>query len=200
MLPSERPRIVASTSMPRNVEWKGRLGDLAGTAARAAALGAEQHAFERQVDTYFRVPHGRLKLRRRWVGERSRAATQDRELPAELIAYRRPDRAGARASDYLRVPVSDAATMIELLREAVGIEVEVEKTRLVFLHDGVRIHLDDVRGCGTFLELEAIVDERCDDTAAGLKVRRLLEQLGLANTPAIAGSYRELVPRVATSA
>jgi predicted adenylyl cyclase CyaB len=186
MLPSERSRIVASASMPRNVEWKGRLDDLAGTATRAAALGAERHAFERQVDTYFRVPRGRLKLRQRWVGE-------DRELSAELIAYRRPDRAGARGSDYLRVPVGDATVMIELLAEAVGIDVEVEKTRLVLLHDGVRIHLDDVKGCGTFLELEAIVDESCDDAAAASKVRRLLEQLGLATVPAIAGSYRELV-------
>jgi predicted adenylyl cyclase CyaB len=172
--------------MPRNVEWKGRLCDLAGAAARAAALGAEPRSFERQVDTYFRVPQGRLKLRRRWLGE-------DRELPAELIAYQRPDRSGARASEWVRVRVGDAAAMIELLDEAAGIDVEVEKTRLVLLHNGVRIHLDDVKGCGTFLELEAIVDERCDDAAAAVKVRKLLEQLGLSTVPAIAGSYRELV-------
>jgi adenylate cyclase class IV len=187
--------------MPRNVEWKGRLDDLTKAAARAESLGAELHSFERQVDTYFRVPRGRLKLRRRWVPAEGVAAVAadrsavefGRALPPELIAYRRPDRSGACASDYVRAPVGSGSLASELLDLAVGIEVEVEKIRVVFLHDDVRIHLDDVKECGSFLELEAIVDESCDDAAADEKVQRLLEHFGLAEEPAIAGSYRELV-------
>ena len=172
--------------MPRNVEWKGRLPDLSEAAAQAVALGAELHSVERQNDTYFRVPQGRLKLRRRWVA-------QERELPPELIAYRRPDQRGARTSDYVRVRLEEGSEVVALFAEAVGVDVEVEKTRQVFLHNRVRIHLDDVKGCGTFLELEAIVDERCDDENASAKIQRLLEHFGLALESSIPGSYRELV-------
>jgi len=181
--------------MPRNVEWKGRLDDLDAAAARARALGAAPHSLERQVDTYFRVPRGRLKLRRRWAAAdpSGPAATFDRELPSELIAYHRPDLTGARASDYQRLPVEDAARIRDLFAEAVGIDAEVEKVRRVLLHDGVRIHLDQVTGAGSFLELEAIVDAACDDAAAAAKVRRWLEHFGLSTAPAIPGSYRELV-------
>jgi adenylate cyclase class IV len=188
--------------MPRNVEWKGKLPDLWEAAARAAALGAELHSVERQSDTYFRVPQGRLKLRRRWVPDHVPAAaivpagageSFDRELPPELIAYRRPDHPGARASDYVRVCLEEGSDVVALFEAAVGVDVEVEKTRHVFVHDRVRIHLDDVKECGTFLELEAIVDERCDDERASAKIRRLLAHFGLALEASIPGSYRELV-------
>ena len=48
----------------RNIEIKARLGNLSTAEATANALPeAVRHADIRQVDTYFQVPNGRLKLR-----------------------------------------------------------------------------------------------------------------------------------------
>ena len=189
--------------MPRNVEWKGRLPDLAAAVTRAADLGDPAHSFERQLDAYFRVPVGRLKLRRRWLAEPGTAASTpphawaelpfETALPPELIGYRRPDQGGARASDYVRVLLPADSAMAEALDLALGVEVEVEKIRLVFVHDAVRIHLDDVRECGRFLELEAIVSENCSDDEAHAKIQRLLEHFRLSKASPLPGSYRELV-------
>jgi adenylate cyclase class IV len=68
----------------RNLELKARHADL--DAARKivrAIAGVRSGGVEMQVDTYFHVPHGRLKLRE--INEES----------ATLIFYDRPNRAEA---------------------------------------------------------------------------------------------------------
>src|SRR5207247_2022705 len=73
-------------------------------------------------------------------------------LPSQLIRYHRPDRAQARASEYSLVTLPCGDDLRILLAEALGITVEVIKRRTVYLHDNVRIHLDDVERLGTYLE------------------------------------------------
>ena len=177
--------------MPRNIELKARLEDPAGALRIAGKLGAPLHCVERQLDIYFTVPRGRLKLRRRWGGDPG--ASLEHELPAELIAYFRPDEAGARASDYVLLPLEPAPLLEEMLGAILGVDARVEKKRTVFLHENVRIHIDEVVGLGSFLEFEAIVDEACDDRAAGEKLADLRRAFGIADPDVVAGSYRELV-------
>ena len=50
--------------LARNVEIKARLADLEATRARVAALAPHAHEKLAQLDTFFRVPRGRLKLRK----------------------------------------------------------------------------------------------------------------------------------------
>ena len=45
--------------------------------------------------------------------------------------------------------------MIEALDAALGTTVVVAKRRRLFIWEDVRIHLDEVEGLGTFVELEA---------------------------------------------
>lgn len=151
--------------MASNVELKARDPDPATTLARARALGAADHGVLRQRDTYFRVPHGRLKLREQEGAE------------AELIPYERADEAQARESRYERVPAPDPAALREALGAALGVRVVVDKARHLLVCDGVRIHLDDVAGLGRFVELEALVTstageaaERCARVQAALGI------------------------------
>jgi predicted adenylyl cyclase CyaB len=69
----------------------------------------------------------------------------------------------------------------------------VRKRRELLLLDNVRIHLDAVDGLGSFLELEAVVDERHDDAACHAQVDALLACLGLAGAVPIQASYGELI-------
>ncbi len=177
--------------MPRNIELKARLKDPAAALRIAGEFGAALHCVERQLDVYFTVPRGRLKLRRRWGGDPG--ASLEHELPAELIAYFRADEAGARASDYVLVPLEPAPVLEEMLSAVLGVDARVEKKRTVFLHENVRIHIDEVAGLGPFLEFEAIVDEGCDDRAASEKLAHLRRVFAIADSDVVAGSYRELI-------
>ena len=71
--------------------------------------------------------------------------------------------------------------------------VVVRKRREILLWDNVRIHLDEVDGLGTFLELEAVVDERHDEATCHAQVARLMPALGLAESDLIAASYADLL-------
>src|SRR6187455_765261 len=134
----------------RNVELKARDPDPARTLERALALGAEDRGEFRQRDTYFGGATGRLKLREHETGG-SPMWDELIEYSHELIGYRRPDSTEARTSTYLRVPVADVAPLQEALEAAYGTLVTVAKRRHLLIWEGVRIHLDDVDGLGTYL-------------------------------------------------
>jgi homotetrameric cytidine deaminase len=176
----------------RNVELKARDPDPGGTLDRALALGAEDRGEFRQRDTYFAGATGRLKLREHEAGG-SPMWDELIEYSHELIGYTRPDSTEARTSTYLRVPVADVAPLLEALDAAYGTLVTVAKRRHLLLWEGVRIHLDDVEGLGTFVELEAVAEPNSDLTAEHEKVERLRRELGIDDANLVATSYADLL-------
>jgi homotetrameric cytidine deaminase len=168
--------------MPQlNVELKARDPDPARTLERALALGAEDRGELVQRDTYFGGVRGRLKLREQEPGG------------AELIAYERPDDPEPEVSDYTLAPVGDPEALREALDRSLGTVVVVAKRRRLLLWDGVRIHLDDVEGLGTFLEFEAVAAPGSDLTADRAKVERLRAELAVADDALVAGGYADLL-------
>jgi homotetrameric cytidine deaminase len=165
----------------RNVELKALDPDPEATLARARAAGAHDHGVLHQRDTYFAVAQGRLKLREEDPGG------------ATLIAYRRPDAAAERVSDYRLVPVADAPALRTALAETCGVRVEVVKRRRLLLYEQVRIHLDDVTGLGTFLELEAVAEPGSDLARERAQVARLRELLDIRDEALRPGSYADAV-------
>ncbi len=172
----------------RNVELKARDADPDGTLTRALATGATDEGVLVQRDTYFPVPHGRLKLRE-----------QDGH-PAQLIAYARPDAAAARTSAYHLVEVPDPPALVAALRSVHGDGPVVEKRRRLLRLDNVRIHLDDVTGLGRWVELEAVVPPGGDPEAEHAKVARLREALGMDDAHVVAEGYAQLLTRAAAPA
>src|SRR6185436_9952098 len=73
----------------------------------------------------------------------------------ELISYVRPDRPDARISSYRVIPIADPQELAEALNDVLGVRTVVEKRRRLLIHHDTRIHLDDVEGLGTFVELES---------------------------------------------
>ena len=168
----------------RNLELKLRVPDLAAARRACAGLAGLAGVVE-QVDTYFHVPIGRLKLRESVSGSAAPEAT--------LIAYCRPDRADVRASDYHLVPVPDAAGLKSALSAALGVRGVVRKRREVLMRHNVRIHLDEVDGLGDFLELEAVISDEADEALSRSRLDALCRLLGLAPGDWIAGSYADLL-------
>lgn len=167
--------------MPRNIEIKARIGSVEALLPRAQALaGAAAERIE-QDDSFFRVPQGRLKLR------------QFADGSAELIHYHRADTEDAKASDYVRVPVADAAALREALARACGMQGRVVKTRWLCRVGATRVHLDRVQGLGDFMELEVVLDEGQSDEAGVATAEALMAALGLAQAERLAGAYLDLL-------
>ncbi len=165
-----------------NIELKARDPDPAGTAARCIALGASDQGVLAQTDTYFTSRRGRLKLR-----------IEEGALGGELIAYRRDDAAEAAESGYVLAPVAAPEELAEALDAALGTVVVVSKRRRLFLWEGVRIHLDEVDGLGTFVEFEAVLPDAGDLATARAKVDRLRAELGIADDALVAVGYADLL-------
>jgi homotetrameric cytidine deaminase len=165
-----------------NLELKARDPEPQQTVARCRALGASDEGVLEQRDTYFAGRHGRLKLRE-----------QDGSA-AELIAYRRPDTREAQESAFIRAGVADPAALQEALGAALGETVVVVKRRRLWMWENVRIHLDDVLGLGTFIELEAMVGRGLNtEEEAAEKVARLRSELAIADDALIAAGYADLL-------
>ena len=192
----------------RNLELKVRCPNgaaLAALAARALAGGAVYLRTMGQRDTYFVTPRDRLKLREWWReedgaaarpadgGSRDRAREWDEAGPAGavLIAYRRPDRAGSRYSDYLLSPVDEPRALGAVLTEALGVRVVVEKRRVLHRYGDTRIHLDLVADLGAFVELETVLAS--GEAEAVAEHRAVAALLGLDALPVVAGSYSDLL-------
>jgi len=164
----------------RNVELKAVDPGPARTLALALALGASDEGVLVQRDTYFRVASGRLKLREEEPGE------------AHLIAYSRPDDPAVRVSSYRVLPAADGT--LAALGETLGVDVVVEKRRHLLLWETVRIHLDEVTGLGSFIELEAVADPDSDLSRERSQVDRLVDALEIGELQE--GSYSDAVRAV----
>jgi homotetrameric cytidine deaminase len=151
----------------RNVELKAVDPDPTRSLEVCRQLGAEDRGVLRQRDTYFRARAGRLKLREQEPGG------------AVLIQYDRPDAAAARESRYRLAPVGDPEALRAALDAALGTLVVVDKDRRLLLWEGVRIHLDSVRGLGSFVELEGVAPPGSDLAGEREKVARLQQALGI---------------------
>ena len=167
------------TEPSRNVELKAHDPDPARTLERALAAGARDEGLLRQRDTYFHVAAGRLKLREQEPGG------------ATLIAYERPDEAAERVSSYRIVEVPDADALRSALAAVNGVDVVVVKRRHLLLWETVRIHLDEVRGLGSFLELEAVAEPGSDLSREHAQVAHLREALEIRDEALREGSYAD---------
>lgn len=169
--------------MPRNIEFKVRVDDLAPVRDRLLELAPVFAGLDRQRDTYFRVSTGRLKLR-------------EGTVETALIHYTRPDVAGVKGADVRLYAPEDAPALRDVLAAALGVDVVVEKDREIYFVGHVKVHLDAVPGLGTFVEVEAIdTDGSRDDDALRADAEAMRAELGLLGAPFEAQSYRELVGR-----
>lgn len=171
--------------MARNVEIKARVRDLADLEEVARSLedrGTEDHE---QTDTYYQVPHGRLKLRVLAEGS------------AELIQYDRPDSRDPELSRYVRARVDDPTPVNEALINALGIRAIVRKSRRVFLVGRSRIHLDRVEGLGDFLEVEVVLGPGEAPEEGEQEAYQLMERLGIRRDDLIRTGYVDLLEAAA---
>ncbi|MFK7979129.1 MAG: class IV adenylate cyclase [Saprospiraceae bacterium] len=144
--------------MPVNIiEIKAKCVDAAQIRTLLQANKAAFKGIDHQIDTYFKAPIGRLKLR-------------EGNIENTLIHYNRPNQAGPKNSQvtYRRLPPN--SDLKDVLAAAMGILTVVDKKRGIYFIDNVKFHLDEVKNLGTFVEIEAI------DETGEIGIEKLKEQ------------------------
>ena len=113
-----------------------------------------------QIDTYFKVNRGRLKLR-------------EGEIENYLIYYEREDKKGPKQSEVILFEIEKDSSLKQLLTKALGMHIIVEKQREIYFIDNVKFHIDKVKDLGFFVEIEAIGD------GENVNLKELKNQCGL---------------------
>jgi adenylate cyclase, class 2 len=136
---------------------------------------------DHQVDTYFNVANGRLKLR-------------EGTIEQSLIFYERTNTAGAKQSNVTLYNHQPDAALKMVLQQALGIKIVVDKKRKIYFIGNVKFHFDKVESLGEFIEVEAI------DKDGSIGLEKLKEQcrhyqqlLGVREEDFIALSYSDLL-------
>jgi len=125
------------------VEIKARCSDQNKIRNILANHQAESKGTDHQIDTYFRVTKGRLKLR-------------EGSIENNLIHYHRENKEGPKLSNVTLFRSEPDSSLKEILTNSIGILVVVDKQREIYFIDNVKFHIDIVKELGTFIEIEAI--------------------------------------------
>jgi predicted adenylyl cyclase CyaB len=165
-----------------NIEFKARCSDFGSVRAVLEQHGCEFMGVDHQVDTYFNVPRGRLKLR-------------EGSIENNLIYYEREDRAGSKRSGGLLFENAPGSTLKDVLIRSLGVKVVVDKRREIYFVDGnVKVHLDEVKGLGSFVEVEAIdYDGSIGEVRLQAQCDRYMTEFGVSRADLIAESYCDLI-------
>ena len=166
----------------QNLELKARYPDLKEAKKRVALLKARFEKRLHQIDTYFKVSTGRLKLR------------EINANFAQLIYYLRSDQVNFKLSEYEIYTLKDEVEKLKrILGNCLGVFKVVEKTREVFWYKNIRIHLDQVKGLGNFLEFEGVLSKQFNETATRKELVLLQKHFHIPKEALIEVSYAEMI-------
>ncbi|UCH66521.1 MAG: CYTH domain-containing protein [Ignavibacterium sp.] len=165
--------------MPTNLELKIKVESHHKFRNILTDIDADNIGVLNQKDAYYKVPDGLLKLRIE-NGKES------------LIFYRRDEKGNNRWSDFDVLKFeSDGGE--EFFNKIFSIETIVEKRRELFIYDNTRIHLDEVKSLGFFVELETLVLKGKEE--AKVRFENIIKLLALDTSKQIRKSYRDLLLR-----
>ena len=167
-----------------NVEIKARCGNQDKIRHILKKLNADFKGTDHQLDTYFKVPVGRLKLR-------------EGSIENYLIYYQRKDQDGPKESQVTLFQNNPRSSLKSILHKALGILVSVDKTREIYFLDNVKFHLDSVVELGSFIEIEAIdFDGFIDRDALYKQCEKYMSLLEISSDDLISHSYSDLLNRL----
>jgi predicted adenylyl cyclase CyaB len=166
-----------------NIEIKAKGLELDRIRDILKSKNADFKGIDHQVDTYFKVNSGRLKLR-------------EGNIENHLIYYEREDKGGPKKSLIVLYKYNPDQSLKEILTRSLGVLAVVNKHREIYFIDNVKFHLDNVKGLGNFVEIEAI-DE--DGSIGSEKLheqcKHYLKLLNISKEDLLENSYSDLILR-----
>lgn len=161
------------------VEIKARCPDLTRVRAVLRSRQAIFKGLDRQIDTYFCVPSGRLKLR-------------EGRIENALIHYERADLKNSKRCDSILYKDPELRKLKKIFAAACGVLTVVDKKREIYFIKNVKFHLDRVKKLGTFIEIEVF---GCANSTNPAKLKRQCRfyqgLLGISKKDLLAHSYSD---------
>jgi len=134
-----------------------------------------------QVDTYFKIPSGRLKLR-------------EGNIENSLIYYDRENKKDAKKSDVTLYKSTEIASLKAVLVAALPILIVVEKKREIYFIDHIKFHIDTLTSLGSFLEIEVIdANDAMDISEMRQQCERYMKLLDVQKEDLMEHSYSEML-------
>jgi len=165
------------------VELKARISSVGTLRKKLEAMGARYIGTYRQVDTYFYVPRGRLKLRE-----------VEGTKETQLIYYEREDVAEPKRSKVFILEVDQLASLQRLVELVLKKRAVVDKKREIYHYKGTQVHLDTVKNLGTFIEFERKTGRSITGANRDRKaLEELMQILGVRPGDLVKGSYSDMV-------
>lgn len=164
-----------------NIEIKARCNEPDRIRNILKKHNADFKGTDHQIDTYFDVPEGRLKLRQGTIEN-------------NLIFYKRNNQSGPKASSIDLVPSEHPKKLHTLLENALGTKVVVDKKREIYFIDNVKFHIDKVKELGNFVEIEAIdEDGSIGEKTLRKQCHKFLRLFDIPDDQLIANSYSDML-------
>jgi adenylate cyclase, class 2 len=170
--------------MPFNIEVKVKFANLEAVEKTLLDKGARFVGTDFQTDKYYKIPNGRLKIRRG-------------NIENQLIFYRRNESEEFKQSDIILLPIDDKLEFV--LDNSLETAVVVKKARKIFFINNAKFHLDEVEGLGRFVEIEIIdATDSLPKEQLAADCEMYVDVLGLRNGGVfVAQSYSDLLlPKV----
>ena len=139
----------------KNFEFKAKVDNLEKYENKLLTLNPKFQGIDHQIDTYFNVHKGRLKLR-------------EGNIENSLINYERENISGSKISEIILYQHEPNIALKNILTRQLGVKIIVDKKRKIYFIDNVKFHFDLVENLGTFIEVEAI-DSKEEFTIEELK-------------------------------
>ena len=163
--------------MARNLELKIKTGSHSDLISKIEKNGIKLVGLLNQKDIYYKYDKGILKLR-----------IQNGNY--QLIKYNRNENKGERWSDYSILTIN-GDNVEDYLNDFFDAEIIVEKERKLYLLKNTRIHLDNVKDLGYFIELETVVGKTTENDCV-TEFEEVIELLKLNKENEIRKSYKDL--------
>lgn len=164
-----------------NFEFKARTNILTELEQNLLTLNPEFIGEDRQIDTYFNVSKGRLKLR-------------EGNIENSLIHYERENTANAKSSKILLYQHQPDETLKAILIKTLGVKVVVDKLRKIYFIENVKFHFDNLADLGTFVEVEAIdKDGSIGIEKLQTQCRKYADFFEIKNEDYVSESYSDLI-------
>ena len=162
-----------------NFEFKAYLHRESRVRSTLKRLRARFLGTDHQVDTYFHVPIGRLKVR-------------EGRFENALIFYQRTNSPRARRSTIEMILLPRRNSLRAILSQSLGVLAVVDKRREIYFVGNVKIHLDRVRGLGKFMEVEAITKSG-NVRKVRTQARKFQKLFAVSSTDIVPLSYSDLI-------
>ena len=164
-----------------NIEIKSKQKDIDSIRNILVQHNAEFKCIDNQIDTYYIVNSGRLKLR-------------EGNIENSLIYYQRKDQQGPKQSDVVLYRTEPNSSLKEVLEKSLNILVKVKKQREIYFIENVKFHLDNVDKLGYFIEIEAINTDQYNSKDKLLKqCEYYIELFNIDQNDLISESYSDML-------